>query len=173
MKRACSLLAAAALALPLGAQPFTFDLTYLESKASNTLGISLTHSTLQFAARFLDGKDPEEAQVKKLIEGIESITIKSFEFKTAGTWAQADVDKLRNQLHPPEWSRMVGYKSAEEGETAEVYVREVEKKVAGVAIIDAEPKELTVVSIVGSIDLDSLAELSGHFGVPKLEGKHK
>ena len=47
------------------------------------------------------------------------------------------------------------------------------KKVAGVAIIDSKPKQLTVVTINGAVDLDSLAELSGHFGVPKIEGKRK
>jgi len=158
---------------PLFAQPFKFDLSHLESKASNTLDLSLNRSTLQFAAKFLDGSDPEEADVKKLIEGIDSITIKSFEFKSAGSWSQADLDKVRNQVRGSEWSRMLGYKSAEDGEVAEVYVREVEKKVAGVAIIDAEDKSLTVVSIAGKVDLDSLAQLSGHFGMPKLEGKRK
>jgi hypothetical protein len=166
-------LLAVCFATALIAQPFKFDVSHLEGRASNTLDLSLTHSTLQFAAKFLDSKDPDEAEVKKLIEGIDDISIRSFEFKSAGVWTQADLEKLRSQLRAPEWSRMVGYKSAEEGESAEVYVREVDKKVAGVAIIDAEAKELTVVSISGKIDLESLAQLSGHFGVPKLEEKRK
>ncbi len=171
MMRLCGWLLAALA--PLMAQPFKFDLAHVESKAANSLDLSLNRQTLQFAAKFLDGSDPEEAQVKKLIEGIESITIKSFEFKNAGGWTEGDLEKLRNQVRTPEWSRMLGYKSAEEGETAEVYVREVDKKVAGVAIIDADAKSLTVVSLSGKIDLDSLAQLSGHFGMPKLEGKRK
>jgi hypothetical protein len=157
----------------LAAQPFKFDLSHLESKASDTLDLSLNRSTLQFAAKFLDGKDPEEAEVKKLIEGIDGITVKSLEFKSEGAWTPSDLEKLRNQLRPPEWSRMLGYKSTEEGETAEVYIREMDKKAAGVAIIDATPKQLTVVNITGKVDLDSLAQLSGHFGVPKLEEKKK
>ena len=170
MKRVALLLLATGT---LAAQPFQFDLSNLAAKASDTLDLSLTRSTLQLAAKFLDGTDPEEAEVKKLIEGVDAITVKSFEFKSEGAWTNGDLDKLRNQLRPPEWSRMLGYKSAEEGETAEVYIREVDKKVAGVAIMDAKPKNLTVVSIVGKVDLDSLAQLSGHFGVPKLEGKKK
>jgi hypothetical protein len=173
VKRSGTLLLAALLILPLGAQPFKFDMAQLEAKASEKLNISLNHSTLQFAARFLDGDDPEDAQVKKVLEGIQTIDIRTFESKTAGGWTAADLDKVHNQLRAPEWSRMLGYKSTEEGETAEIYVREVNKKVAGVLILDAEPKALTVVSITGTVDLDSLGELSGHFGVPKLEGKRK
>ena len=173
MKVSKTALVATILTLPLAAQPFKLDLGPLEAKASEKLNISLNHSTLQFAAKFLDGKDPEEAQVKKLIEGIDSIDIRTFESKAAGLWTAADLDRVRNQVRGPQWSRMLQYKSTEENETAEVYVREVNKRVMGVVILDAEPGGLTVVSIAGAVDLDSLAELSGHFGMPKLERKRK
>jgi hypothetical protein len=38
-----------------------------------------------------------------------------------------------------------------------------------VAILASEPKQLTVVNIVGPVDLDALADLSGHFNIPKIE----
>ena len=173
MRVSATLLLASVLTVPLAAQQFKLDMTYLEAKASEKLNISLNHSTLQFAAKFLDGEDPEDAQVKKVIEGIDSIDIRTFESKTAGAWTPADLDRVRNQLRGPEWSRMLGYKGTDEGETAEVYVREVNKRIMGIVILDAEPKALTVVSIAGTVNLDALGELSGHFGVPKLEGKRK
>ncbi len=64
---------------------------------------------------------------------------------------------------------MLGYKSAEDGETDEIYIRTENKKISGVAILACKPKSLTVVNIAGAVDLDALAELGGHFGVPKLE----
>ena len=38
-----------------------------------------------------------------------------------------------------------------------------------------DPKQLTIVSIEGSIDPDQLKELGGHFGIPKIESdsQHK
>jgi len=39
----------------------------------------------------------------------------------------------------------------------------------GILVIAAEPKELTIVSIVGVIDPAQLAELGGQFGIPKLD----
>jgi hypothetical protein len=43
-----------------------------------------------------------------------------------------------------------------------------------VSILASEPKELTVVNIAGPVDLDSLADLGGHFGIPKVDmGKRK
>jgi hypothetical protein len=158
--------AAAALAC---AQQFKFDLSQLEPKASNAVDVSLNNSTLQFAAKFLDTKDPDEARVKDLIAGLQGIYIKSFEFKREGAWSDADIENIRKQLRAPEWSRIVGAKSNEDGENTDVYVRTVDKKVTGVAILATAPKELTVVNIVGPVDLDSLADLGGHFGVPKVE----
>ncbi|HEV2446312.1 MAG TPA: DUF4252 domain-containing protein [Candidatus Sulfopaludibacter sp.] len=159
----------APLAALLCAQQFKFNLDHLAAKASNTVDLSVSGSTLKFAARFLDSSDPDEAQVKKLINGLEGIYIKSFEFKREGMWSDADVESIRSQLRAPEWERILGYKSAEEGENDEIWVRTENKKINGVAIIASEPKSLTVVNIAGPVDLDTLAELGGHFGVPKLE----
>jgi hypothetical protein len=160
---------AAALAATLCAQQFKFDMDRLAAKASDSVDLSLNSSALQLAARFLDPKDPEEAKVRQLIAGMEGIYIKSFEFKKEGEYSATDLDQIRAQLKSPEWSRIVGVKDAENGENLEVWVRMVNGKAKGVAILAAEPKELTVANLVGSVDLDSLAELGGHFGLPRME----
>lgn len=169
MTRLCKVACLAPLAAILWAQQFKFNLDRLAAKASNNVDVSVSGSTLKFAARFLDNSDPDEAKVKKLIGGLDGIYVKSFEFKTEHAWSEADLESIRTQLHTPEWERMLGYKSSEDGETDEIYVRTENKKISGVAIIACEAKSVTVVNITGVIDLDSLAELGGHFGVPKLE----
>ena len=165
--KALALLFAAAGLLP--AQQLKLDLDRLAAKASNTVDISLNGPLLQLAAKFLDGKDPDEAKIRQLIAKLQGIYIRSFEFKKDGAWSPADLESVRSQLKSPEWSRIVGYKSTEEGETVEVYMRTENPKVTGVAILAVEPREFTVVNIVGPVDLDTLAELSGHFDIPKLK----
>jgi hypothetical protein len=163
------LLAMAAVAIALASpQQFQLDLDNLASKASNAVDLSLTGPTLRFAAKFLDGHDPDEAQIKKLIEGLQGVYIKHFEFKHDNQWMPADLDRVRNQLHAPEWQRIIGVKSSEEESTAEVYLHVENGKNTGVAILEAEPRELTVINIVGPVDLEGLAELGGHFDIPKL-----
>jgi hypothetical protein len=174
MKAVRALALAGCLAGLLGAQQFKFNLEHLAAKASETVDLSLNGATLQFAAKFLDSKDPDEAKVKKLIGGLEGIYIRTFEFKRAGEWSEADLEAIRKQLRATEWSKIVGVKSSQDGENAEIYVRNENKKITGVAILASEPKELTVVNIAGAVDLDSLADLGGHFGIPKVEmGKQK
>jgi hypothetical protein len=167
MKSTFLALAAAVLALA-APQQFQLNLDNLAAKASNAVDLSLSGPTLRFAAKFLDGHDPDEAQIKKLIEGLQGIYIKHFEFKHDGEWTQADLDRVRNQLHAPEWERIVGVKSAEDGSNAEMYLHVENGKNTGVAILEGEPRELTVVNIVGTVDLEGLAQLGGHFDIPKL-----
>src|ERR1017187_7215580 len=118
--------------------------------------------------------DADESKVKKMIASLDGIYIRTFEFKDAGAWSPADLEGVRQQLRGAEWSRIVGVKSGQEGENAEIYVRSENKKINGVAILVSSPKELTIVNIVGPVDLDSLASLGGHLGIPKVEiTKHK
>jgi len=156
--------AAAAWAAP---QQFQLNLDNLAAKASNAVDLSLSGPTLRFAAKFLDAHDPDEGEVKKLIAGLQGIYIKHFEFKRDGQWTQADLDPIRNQLRAPEWERMVGVKS-EDGTNAEIYLHVENGHNTGVAIVEAEPREVTVVNVIGTVDLEGLADLGGHFNVPKL-----
>jgi len=162
---------AAAGVAALWGQQFQFNLDHLKDKATDHVEVSLNSNTLQFAAKFMDGKDPDEAKVKKLLSGIEGIYIRSYEFKTAGAWSPADLDKVRNQLKTPEWSKIVGVKSNEDGENIEIWLRTEKGKVSGVAILASEPRQLTVANLVGNIDLESVADLGGHFGLPKVPKK--
>ena len=166
-----AILLAWGMAAPLPAQQFKIDLEHLAAKSSHVVDLSLNGSTLQFAARFLDGKDPDEAKVKRMMSGIEGIYIKSFEFDKEGQYTDADVESIREQLRGPGWKKMVNVRSKRDKENAEIYVLGDENNMQGLVILAAESKELTVVDIVGPIDLDTLSELGGHMGIPPVEVK--
>jgi hypothetical protein len=171
MKPLLTIALGTALAATLWAQQFKFNLDHLSSKAAKSFEVSLSPGMLQFAANFLDGKDPDEAKVKKLIVGIEGIYVKSFQFKEEGSYSPADLDKVRAQLKAPEWSRIAGVRDHGESENIEVWVRNERGRVSGIAILASEPRALTVANLVGKIDLESLADLGGHFGLPKVPRK--
>jgi hypothetical protein len=165
---ACLLLAGAA-----PAQQVKWNFDKLAARASDTVDVSLSGSLLQFAAKFLSDDDKDQAKVKKLIAGLKGIYVKSFEFKKPGEYSEADVESFRAPLHAPDWERIVGVHSNEEGENVEVYIKNEGKGIGGLAIIASEPKELTLVNIVGAIDLDSLSELGGFSGIPDVEVEKK
>jgi len=146
----------------------------LAAKADESAEITLDGPMLQFASRALSDKDPDQAKAKKIVAGLKAIYVRSFEFGKEGEYNPADLDAFRAQLQPPAWSRIVGVKSNRGGENAEVYFKtSTGGDIGGLVVIAAEPKELTVVNIVGTIRPEDIAELSGEFGIPKLEIQKK
>ena len=156
---------------PLGAQELKLPagLSRLAAKASEVVDVTMDANLLQLASRFLSDKDPDEAKVKKLIGGLKGIYVRSFEFEKTGEYQDSDVEPVRAQLHTPAWSRIVGVRSLKSGENSEVYLKTENGKIGGLAILVTEPKQLTIVSIEGTIDPDQLNELGGHFGIPKVD----
>src|SRR5207253_4981655 len=73
----------------LWAQQFKFNLDHLAAKAAGSVDVSLNSDMLQFAGKFLNSGNPDEAKAKKLIGGLEGIYVKRFEFKNDGAWSQA------------------------------------------------------------------------------------
>jgi hypothetical protein len=158
-----------ALTLPafLGAQDISLDLfSSLAPKATEKVEVTLDGALLQMASVFLDGKDPEEAKVKSVLGGLKGIYVRSFKFAKTGEFSNADIQAIRAQLRG--WSQIVNVQEA--GENTGVFLKTDGKKVQGMVVLAAEPMELTVVNIVGSIDLEQLRELSGHLGIPELGG---
>ena len=160
------------------AQPLKLDsLDKLASKASETVKVTLDSRLLGLAARFMSSSDPDEAQVKQIVKGLKGIYVRSFTFPRTGQYSVSDVDAISKQLSDASWKSIVEVHSKGDDNT-DVYVKDEGDHFGGIAIISAEPKELTVVHIDGVIDLDSLSKLAGSFGIPddirpKVEKKHK
>jgi Domain of unknown function (DUF4252) len=99
---------------------------------------------------------------------LKGIYVKTFTFENEGEYSDSDVAGIRKQLQSPGWSRIVEVRSKKDGDNAEVYLK-TGGPGGGLAIISANPKELTIVNIVGKIDLDELSELGGNLGVPRID----
>jgi hypothetical protein len=141
-------------------------LTPLAAKAREVVDITLDPAMLKLATGFLSTQRPNDAAVQDLLSGIEGIYVKTFEFDRDKVYTDADVDGVRRQFAAPGWSRMVA--TRQQGETVDVYAWREGERMGGLAVVVAEPRELTVVNIVGPIDLAKLRGLQGQFGIPRL-----
>ncbi len=160
----------AACVAPLLAQEFKMaKLDRLSAKAQNSVEVTLDGSLLRLAGKFLSDQDHDQAKAKKLVAGIESIYVRNFEFAADGAYDMADVDAVRAQLRGPGWSRIVGVKSKRNGNDADVFLKTTGAgQIGGVVVIAAEPRQLTVVNISGTIDPAQIVDLGGRFHIPEL-----
>jgi hypothetical protein len=143
------------------------SLDHLSAKASQTVDVNIDERLMRIAAKAFSDKDTDEREIKKLITGVKGIYVKSFEFETDGQFTTADVEAVRAQLRGPGWTRLVNVTSKKEG-IVEVYLLLNGEQVGGLAVLSSEDRELTVVNIVGPVDLEKLSKLEGQFGVPEL-----
>jgi hypothetical protein len=147
------------------------NLDRLAAEASETVDITLDEEMMKFAAAFVgndadgQGPDSDDEKVKKLLQGLKGVYVKSFTFEKDGAYTPADVESLRTQLRAPGWTKMVDVKS-KQGEDVEVFALLQGGTISGLAVIAMEPKELTIVNIVGTIDPQVIRDLDGRFGIP-------
>jgi hypothetical protein len=132
------------------------------------VNVTLEPSLLGLACRFLSADDPEEAKAKKLCTSLRGVYVRHYTFDKDYAYPKADIERVRQQLSAPGWSRIVGARSRKENTDVDVFVLIEGEKAQGLSIIASEPREFTIVNIVGSIDLEQLHDLEGQFGVPEL-----
>jgi len=169
MKIATIVLAAAAL--PVWAQEIKLpvNLDALADKAEESVVVTMDKSMLKLAGKFLkDEGDDDEA--RRLIGGLDGIYVRSFQFSKDGEYSQADVDEVRKQLQGPAWGRIVGVRSKRSEGDVDVYFKDAGNgQLGGVVVIAAEPRELTIVNIIGTIDPEKVVYLGGEFSIPRLQ----
>jgi len=169
--------AAACLTLPLlataqGPQPLRLpSFPDLKEHATESVDITLGWMPLHLMGWLMDDGDPDTAEMKATLKGLKSVQIRSYQFDSDYAYPQADIDQVRAQLSAPGWSPLVQVRkrAAAEGkdkENVDIYVALEDKKVRGLVIIACEPRELTIVNIVGSIDLEQIASLRKTFMSP-------
>jgi hypothetical protein len=155
-----------AAAMPALAQQ-NFDFKSLDKIGANATGstnISLEGDTLKLATSIFGG---DTGPLKNLT----GVYVRTFEFDKTGQYKDTDLAPLRAYVNSLKWNKIVDTKESDE--TSEIYVKPLpDNKLGGLAIISAEPKEVTVVFINGSLNMSDIPKLSGNLGIPDLRYDH-
>jgi hypothetical protein len=137
----------------------------LAAKASDVTEVTLGKNMLDFAAKFMNDKNGDDAQAKKLIQGLKGIYVREYTFDKEGAYSMEQLQQLRTFFETPEWSPVVRERERKSGETTDVLMKVVNGETQGMFILEAAPKELTIVLILGPIRMEDLGELKGIGGV--------
>jgi hypothetical protein len=140
----------------------------LAARASNVTEVTLGRNMLAFAAKFMNDKDEDEAATRKLIEGLDGVYVREYEFDKEGEYSPEDIEKLRRYFETSEWTPIVRERSKHDGENTDVMMKMVNGETHGMFVLETEPKELTIVLILGPIHLDDLSKLTHLSGLGAL-----
>lgn len=139
------LLGVAALAAPVMAQteqlpaPSPIE-KELAARASDVTEVTLGKNMLGFASKFMDGKDKDQATAKQLIDGLDGIYVRSYEFDKEGEYSLEQAEQLRKYFETGEWTPMVHERERKGAETTDVMVKMVNGESKGILVFEADPK---------------------------------
>ena len=165
MRKLILILTLSLLAVPAMAQQIKMDFPDLAEKADEVVDITLDASLLRLGVKFLSDKDEDQRAVRDIVKNLEGIYVRSYEFSRDNEYDRSLIDRVKSQLGPT-WKPLVTVRSKRK-ENVNIMADMRGDRVVGLVIIAAEPRELTIVNIVGPIDIDKLASLEGEFGIPK------
>jgi hypothetical protein len=155
-----ALLAGMTLAPLASAQKLELNFDALAAKASEKAEVDLDGSILKLALSQVplkkdkDGKSP----VADLLNGLQEIHVRNYEFDKAGAYTDKDLEPLRKQVSEGSgWSRIINAK--EKDESTEVFVQSQGGKVTSCLVLAAEAKELSVVQLMGTLTVAQMKEL--------------
>jgi uncharacterized protein DUF4252 len=137
----------------------------IAAHASNVTEVTLGKNMLAFAAKFMSGKDEDEAATRQLIQGLDGVYVREYDFDKEGEYTPEQVDRLRAYFETSDWTPIVRERSHKNGENTDVMMKLVNGETRGMFILEAEPRELTIVLILGPIRVEDLVRLRGIGGL--------
>ena len=160
MKLAWILIAAA---IPAFAQQPAFDFKTLDklgANASERTSINLEGDALKAAVGLFGDK----------LRSLTGVYVHSYEFAKKGQYNPQDLEPVRDYLRTLNWTKIID--SKEDDEVSEIYMKPLPNgKIAGLAVVDIEPTEVTVVFVSGEIALADLKNLN-NLGIPSVVLDH-
>ena len=142
----------------------------LEAKARDVVEVNIDGKLLEVAKRVLAKmNDQDTKKVAQAISGLQAIYVRAYNFEKEDEYNVADVDEIRNQLKAPGWEKLANVHSKRNNQKVNVYTMFEGDKMSGVAVVVSESKSIAVVNVIGPIDIDLLAELSGKLNIPRID----
>jgi hypothetical protein len=146
----------------------------LAERATHVTEVTLDKNMLAFAAKFMDkdkDDDKDDEAVKDMVRNLKGVYVRDYEFDKDHSYSAEELEGLRKYFEGSNWSPMVHERTKGIPEGTDIYLKLEDGKVQGLFVLDAEARELSLVLILGPVDIDKISSLSGNFGIPKSAGK--
>ncbi len=145
-------------------------LNLLEDRAKDVVEVNIDGKLLDLAKRVLTKvNDADAKKVGQAINGLKAIYVRVYNFEKENEYNIADIDDIRSQLQSPGWSKLANVRSKKNNQKIDVFTMFTGDVMSGVAVVISESKSVAFVNVVGPIDIDLLAELSGKLNIPKID----
>jgi hypothetical protein len=142
-----------------------FEEFALFNEIESSMEFHIGESLLRLVANAAEYESKELASVLRKLK-----LIRSYTFDLSGrpqNEAEMYTEQFNRKLLGDRWD--IVFRTREKDTSANIYIKEVDEKVAGLTLLSIEKDhKITVVNIVGEVNLDELSSLAQRFGFPDL-----
>lgn len=140
----------------------------LEERADEVVEVNLEGKLLEQGRKLLSARKHVTSAAKDVASRVKGVYLRVFRFGRNKGYSDDDIRPIREQLAGPGWVPMFDVNGKGATETVTVYSFVEDEQVGGVAVVSADKEEVTVVNIVGDIDLSALGEIGRELGIPTM-----
>jgi len=114
--------------------------------------------------------DKDNEDLRRVIAGVNGVSVHSFRFPIAVSFDPMIMASIRQQYREAGWQHLVSQHKNDSGLATDLWIRMDHASIQDVAVLFVGVRQLNFVSVSGSISPADLLHLSGHFGIPKMDG---
>lgn len=142
----------------------------LENKASDVIEVNIDGKMLELAKRVIvKSNDKDAKKIGEAISGLKGIYVRVYNFDKENEYNPNDIDDIRSQLTSPGWDKIANVRSKKDNQKIDVFTKFTGDLMSGIAVVISGSKSISVVNVIGPIDLDTLSELGGNLNIPKID----
>jgi hypothetical protein len=139
----------------------------LRQNASSKTEFTLDHSMLVLASKL----DSNNEDLRRVIAGVSGLSVHRYRFSDARMYEPEALDAVKHSYHAAGWTQLMKNHQRRDGSgVTNLWIRFQNNAISNIAVLVARPDEVTLITVSGSISPLDLSHLSGHFGIPKIEG---
>ncbi|MGA7081168.1 MAG: DUF4252 domain-containing protein [Terriglobales bacterium] len=138
----------------------------LRSQASSKTEFTLDHSMLVFASKL----DADDEDLRRVIAGVSGVSVHSYRFSGPWIYDLAALGSVKDEYRTAGWKQVMNKEKDGGHEVTNIWMRLENNAISNVAVLQTRATEVDFVVVSGSISPVDLSHLSGHFGIPKIEG---
>lgn len=138
----------------------------LGQNATSRTEFTLDHSMLVLASKL----DQNNEDLRRVIAGVNGVSVHSFRFPGAVSFDPGTMDSIIQEYREAGWQHLLSKHKNDAGLTTDLWVHLDQAAIRDIAVLFVGARQLNFVSVSGSISPLDLLHLSGHFGIPKMDG---
>ncbi len=138
----------------------------LGQNATSRTEFTLDHSMLVLASKLENNNE----ELRRVIVGLNGVSVHSFRFPGAVSFDPATMDSISEEYREAGWQHLLSKHKSDAGMTTDLWVHLDQAAIRDIAVLFVGARQLNFVSVSGSISPLDLLHLSGHFGIPKMDG---